>query len=67
MNSICPGFIKTPMTETVPDKVKEMFIQRIPLKRMGTPIEVADLILFLASAKSSYINGASIDVTGGLH
>lgn len=62
-----PGFIETPMTDTVPDKVKQMFVERIPLGRMGKPIEVAELILFLASVKSSYINGASIDITGGLH
>lgn len=55
------------MTETIPEKVKSMFVERIPLKRLGKPLEVAELILFLASKKSSYINGTSIEVTGGLH
>ncbi|XP_058791739.1 (3R)-3-hydroxyacyl-CoA dehydrogenase [Phymastichus coffea] len=67
VNAVLPGFIETPMTQTVPDKVKQMFIERIPLKRMGKAHEVAEVILFLTSTKSSYINGASIDVTGGMH
>lgn len=62
-----PGFIETPMTKTIPDNIKELFIKRIPLHRMGKPEEVAEVITFLASSKSSYINGASIDVTGGLY
>ncbi|XP_017880767.1 estradiol 17-beta-dehydrogenase 8 [Ceratina calcarata] len=67
VNAVLPGFIETPMTETVPDNVKQMFIKKVPLRRMGKPAEVAEVITFLASGKSSYINGASIEVTGGLH
>ncbi|KAF3422280.1 hypothetical protein E2986_09488 [Frieseomelitta varia] len=67
VNAVLPGFIETPMTETVPDNVKQLFIKKIPLHRMGKPEEVAEVITFLASSKSSYINGASIEVTGGLH
>lgn len=67
MNVVLPGFIDTPLTMTVPDKVKELFIKNIPLQRMGKPQEVAEVIAFLASDRSSYINGASIEVTGGLH
>ncbi|XP_050465623.1 estradiol 17-beta-dehydrogenase 8 [Cataglyphis hispanica] len=66
VNTVLPGFIATPMTTTVPDKVKELSLKRIPLQRMGKPQEVAEVILFLASDKSSYINGASIEVTGGM-
>lgn len=55
------------MTETIPEKVKEMLMNRIPLQRMGTPEEVADVIAFLASDKSSYVNGTTIEVTGGIH
>ncbi|XP_029046211.1 estradiol 17-beta-dehydrogenase 8 isoform X1 [Osmia bicornis bicornis] len=66
VNTVLPGFIQTPMTETVPDNVKGMFIKKIPLRRMGKPEEVAEVIVFLASSKSSYINGASIEVTGGM-
>ncbi|XP_035739866.1 estradiol 17-beta-dehydrogenase 8-like [Vespa mandarinia] len=67
VNAVLPGFINTPMTATVPDNVKNIFIKRIPLERMGKPSEVAEVIAFLASNKSSYVNGASIEVTGGLH
>ncbi|XP_044759957.1 estradiol 17-beta-dehydrogenase 8 [Coccinella septempunctata] len=66
VNAILPGFITTPMTELVPDKLKEMFANKIPLSRFGTPEEIAEVISFLASDKSSYITGASIDVNGGL-
>lgn len=67
VNTVLPGFIQTPMTETVPDNVKQLFLKKIPLGRMGTPEEVAEVITFLASSKSSYINRATIEVTGGLH
>lgn len=64
-NCILPGFIDTPMTETVPQKVRDIMMMQCPLRRFGTPEEVAEVILFLASDRSSYINGASIEVTGG--
>lgn len=67
VNTVLPGFIETPMTKTIPENIKQLFIKRIPLHRMGKPEEVAEVISFLASSKSSYINGASIDVTGGLY
>ncbi|XP_053988207.1 estradiol 17-beta-dehydrogenase 8 isoform X1 [Hylaeus volcanicus] len=66
VNTVLPGFIETPMTDIVPDNVKQMFIKRISLRRMGKPSEVAEVITFLASSKSSYVNGASINVTGGM-
>uniref|UniRef100_R4FLI6 (3R)-3-hydroxyacyl-CoA dehydrogenase n=1 Tax=Rhodnius prolixus TaxID=13249 RepID=R4FLI6_RHOPR len=65
-NAVVPGFIDSPMTELMPEKVKKLFVTRIPIGRMGTPEEVAEVIVFLASDRSSYINGASILVTGGL-
>lgn len=67
VNTVLPGFIQTPMTDVVPEKVKQMMVKRIPLRRMGTPEEVAQVITFLASSESSYVNGASIDITGGFH
>lgn len=67
VNTVLPGFIETPMTETVPDNVKQLFVKKIPLHRMGKPEEVAEVIAFLTSSKSSYVNGASIEVTGGMH
>ncbi|XP_012525841.1 estradiol 17-beta-dehydrogenase 8 [Monomorium pharaonis] len=67
VNVVLPGFIDTPITATVPDKVKDLFIKNIPLQRLGKPQEVAEVIAFLASDKSSYVNGASIEVTGGMY
>ncbi|XP_012059835.1 PREDICTED: estradiol 17-beta-dehydrogenase 8 [Atta cephalotes] len=67
VNVVLPGFIDTSMTMTIPDKVKELFIKNISLQRMGKPQEVAEVIAFLASDKSAYINGTSIEVTGGIH
>lgn len=66
VNVVLPGVIDTPIISTIPDKVKEFFIKSIPLQRIGKPQEVAEVITFLASDKSSYVNGASIEVTGGL-
>lgn len=66
VNCVLPGFIETPMTTTVPQKVRDMMIMQCPLRRFGKPDEVAETIAFLASEKSSFVNGASIEVTGGL-
>ena len=65
-NAVCPGFITTPILETIPDKVLAQMNERVPLKRLGRPEEVANLYAFLASDEASYINGAVIEVTGGL-
>lgn len=66
VNAILPGYINTPMVDTVPEKIKADIIKRCPIGRMGEPQEIAEVIAFLASDKSSYVNGAAIDVTGGL-
>jgi 17beta-estradiol 17-dehydrogenase/3alpha(17beta)-hydroxysteroid dehydrogenase (NAD+) len=65
VNSVIPGFVKTPMTEGIPDKVRDLMLSTIALKRFGEPEEISDAIAFLASDKSSFITGASIEVTGG--
>ncbi|XP_055549559.1 estradiol 17-beta-dehydrogenase 8 [Wyeomyia smithii] len=65
VNAVVPGFIKTPMTETLPQKVKDMVIMQCALRRFGNPEEIGEVIAFLASDKSSYVNGTSIEVTGG--
>ena len=66
VNAILPGFIQTPMTDKIPEKVKEKLISNISIGRMGTPDDIAQVCLFLASHKmSGYVNGASIEVTGG--
>lgn len=66
VNSILPGFIKTPMTDPIPDKIKDFFMKTIALRRFGEPNEVAEIIAFLASKKSSYVNGTTIECTGGM-
>ncbi|KAG7453420.1 estradiol 17-beta-dehydrogenase 8 [Solea senegalensis] len=65
-NCILPGFISTPMTDKVPEKVITKMKSLIPMGRMGEPAEVADVCAFLASDDSRYITGASIEVSGGL-
>jgi len=66
VNAICPGFIKTAMTDKMPEEAKQKFIENIPLKRMGEPQDVANLVAFLCSDEASYITGQAIRVDGGL-
>ena len=66
VNAVAPGYIATDMTSGLPDKVKEAFVERIPLKRMGTPQDVAAAALFLASDDSTYITGQVLSVDGGM-
>ena len=65
-NAVAPGFIATDMTNVLSDNVKENIYGQIPLKRMGTAKEVAELIYFLGSEKSSYITGQVINIDGGM-
>jgi 3-oxoacyl-[acyl-carrier protein] reductase len=65
-NAIAPGFIITEMTHKLPPDVKKVWEEKIPLKRGGTPEEVAKVALFLASDLSSYVNGQVIGVCGGM-
>ncbi len=67
VNAVAPGFIETDMTRTLPEKVREGFISNIPLGRMGTPEEIAEAVLFLATDASNYITGQVINVNGGLY
>ncbi len=66
-NAIAPGYIETEMTDTLDEKVKDQFLQHIPLKRMGKSAEVAALVAFLASEDAAYINGQVISICGGLN
>ncbi len=66
-NAIAPGFIDTEMTAKLPQEYKDKWADDIPMKRAGTPDDVANLALFLASDLSSYITGQVITVCGGLH
>lgn len=65
-NAICPGFIETDMTKSVPEKVWDIMISKIPAKRAGKPEDVANLIAFLASDEAGYITGEVINVGGGM-
>ena len=67
VNAIAPGFIKTPMTQTVPEKVIKYLIGQIPLTRMGEPEEIANAVAFLSSDMSSYITGQILSVNGGMY
>lgn len=66
VNVIAPGYIDTPITQKLPEDIKEQYLKAIPLKRFGTPEDVAELCLFLVSDKASYITGEVIGITGGL-
>lgn len=65
-NCVAPGFIRTDMTDVLADSVKENILSSIPLKRMGTAEEVANLVYFLASDENSYITGQVIPIDGGM-
>ena len=64
-NAVAPGFIKTRMTEAIPEDAKKKLIEKILLGRMGDPIDVARAVLFLSSDESSYITGHVLGVNGG--
>jgi 3-oxoacyl-[acyl-carrier protein] reductase len=66
VNAICPGFVSTPILMKMPEKVIKSIEERVPMGRLARPEEVANLFCFLASDEASYINGAAIEVTGGL-
>jgi 3-oxoacyl-[acyl-carrier protein] reductase len=66
VNAVAPGFVTTTMTDAVPEKVLAELRQRVPLQRLGTPEEIANVYCFLASDEASYINGAVIEVSGGM-
>jgi|TARA_B100001741_G_scaffold113784_1_gene93638 Dehydrogenases with different specificities (related to short-chain alcohol dehydrogenases) len=67
VNCISPGFIKTAMTDKIDEKFKEVIISKIPSGRLGTPEDIANAVLFLASTKSDYINGETLHVNGGMY
>jgi 3-oxoacyl-[acyl-carrier protein] reductase len=66
VNAICPGYIDTPMTQVIPELVKQIAIARTPLGRLGTPEDVARTALFLASDDSSFLTGQWISPNGGM-
>ena len=66
VNAVAPGFIETQMTDVLKEEVKEEISKTIPLKRMGTVEDVANVVKFLASKDSSYITGQVINIDGGM-
>jgi 3-oxoacyl-[acyl-carrier protein] reductase len=66
-NSIAPGFIETDMTDELDEKTKAAFLASIPMRRLGTPNEVADVCVFLGSDMSKYVSGQTISVCGALN
>ena len=66
VNAVCPGFVKTAILETIPDEVMQKMVAKVPLGRLGTPEEIAAVYTFLASDDASYLNGAVIEVSGGI-
>jgi 3-oxoacyl-[acyl-carrier protein] reductase len=67
VNAVAPGFVVSPMTDPLPQSVKDALLTRIPLGRMGQDNEIASAIVFLASDEAGYITGHVLDVNGGLH
>ena len=66
VNAVAPGFIKTPMTEVLGEKARSELLSTIPLKRLGTPSDVADVVSFLVSERSRYVTGQVLHVDGGM-
>ena len=66
VNAVAPGFVETPILATIPDKVLQQMREQVPLHRLGKPEEIANVYAFLASDEASYINGAVIEVSGGM-
>jgi 3-oxoacyl-[acyl-carrier protein] reductase len=66
VNAVAPGFVVSPMTDGLPEKVKEELVARIPLGRMGKDADIAAAVVFLASDEAGYITGHVLDVNGGM-
>jgi 3-oxoacyl-[acyl-carrier protein] reductase len=66
VNAVAPGFVETPILATIPDKVLQHMREQVPLHRLGRPDEIANVYAFLASDEASYVNGAVIEVSGGM-
>lgn len=65
-NAVCPGFVETTILKSIPEKVMQGMVDRVPLGRLAKPEEIANTYAFLASDEASYINGAVIEVSGGM-
>ncbi|MFI5420523.1 MAG: beta-ketoacyl-ACP reductase [Nitrososphaerales archaeon] len=66
VNAICPGIIDTPMTQAIPEKIKQKFLDRIPAGRVGKPEDVAGVVALMVSEDFSYVTGEIINISGGM-
>ena len=66
VNAVAPGFVATPILNTMPEKVVDEMKNRVPLKRLGQPEDIANVYAFLASDEAAYVNGAVLEVSGGM-
>ena len=66
VNAVAPGFVETPILASIPDKVLQQMRAQVPMHRLGKPEEIANVYAFLASDEASYVNGAVIEVSGGM-
>jgi 3-oxoacyl-[acyl-carrier protein] reductase len=66
VNAVAPGFVSTPILQTIPDRVMQEMENKVPLRRLGKPEEIANVYAFLASDEASYVNGAVLEVCGGM-
>jgi len=64
--AVCPGFVQTPILDTIPENVMQTLLEKVPLGRLARPEEIASVYAFLASDDASYINGVAIEVSGGI-
>jgi len=67
VNAVAPGFIDTAMSQAIPQKEREFLIKQIPMERLGTPEDVAEAVLYLASPAADYITGQVLKVNGGMY
>ena len=66
VNSVAPGYIDTPMTQALSDEIKQQLLSVVPMRRAGTPEDVANAVAFLLLPSSDYITGTTIHVNGGM-
>ncbi|NLB60007.1 MAG: SDR family oxidoreductase, partial [Lentisphaerae bacterium] len=66
VNAVAPGYIKTQMTEALPEDIQKKMLEAIPMARLGMPEDVAKVVLFLASEASAYMTGQVLSVCGGM-